>query len=300
MIRTVLVIVVIIVAAIILFNISQAFRVIVYSLLALSGVVFFFRFFVKKYDEYERGVIFRIGKFDRVSGPGWSIVMPYFEKEFARIDIRTNMMNLIVPTAFTQDDLKMNLSGFIYYRINDPSKAVLKIKSYITGLRGIVSSETRNVIGSMTMRELFANLDKLNELLAERIRHSTWKWGIDVPMVQVEGVRPPDEIINAMREKTIAKERLQAQRFRAEAKKIAIEAIGEGAKKLDDRAIAYLYLMALQEIGKGKATKLVFPMKFFNVVEDLGKGFTKNLKGAGIDISDAITAFKEKILQAKK
>lgn len=300
MMGTVILVIVSIIVAVFLFCVSPIFRGIVYFILGFIGLTLFFRFFVKKYDEYERGVIFRIGKFDRISGPGWSIVMPFFEKEFAKVDIRTNMMNLIVPSAFTQDDLKINLSGFIYYKIADPSKAVLKISNYITGLRSLVTSESRNVIGSMTMRELFANLDKLNGLLADRIRHSTWMWGIDVPMVQVEGVQPSEEIINAMKEKTIAKERLQAQRFRAEARKIAIEAIGEGAKKLDERAISYLYLKALEEIGKGKGTKLVFPMKFFDVVEDLGKEFAKNLKGSGIDITEAISAFKEKILSSPK
>jgi regulator of protease activity HflC (stomatin/prohibitin superfamily) len=274
-----------------------AFRVFTYIMIGIALLIVLFKFFVRKYDEYERAVIFRLGRFNRIAGPGWAIVLPFFEKEFAKLDVRTHMSNIYVPMAFTKDDLRLEIDGFAYYRIVNPQKAVLEIENYRAGLQNLLISETRSTIGSMSMREVFANLDRLNDILAERVRHMTWKWGIDVPQVQIRRVAPPVEIAIAMQQKTIAAERLQAQRFLAEARKIAIEAIGEGARALDDRAVMYLYIKALEELGKGQATKMIFPMQFFDVLRDVGKEIGKGV--AGINIDEAIDAIKKKILEAK-
>ena len=96
------------------------------------------------------------------------------------------------------------------------------------------------------MRQVFGSLDRLNDILADAIRHMTWKWGIDVPSVQLRSVSPSNEVIQAMQQPEIAANLLQAQRFKAEAQKIVMEAIGEGSKALDDRSIMYLYLQAPQ------------------------------------------------------
>jgi len=272
--------------------------ILVYFLLLAVILWAFFTFFVKKYDEYERAVIFRLGRFNRIAGPGWSIVIPFFEKEFARLDVRTKMLSLNIPQAFTKDDLRLAISGFIYYRIVDPSKAVLRVENYQFAITNLIQSETRNVIGSLYMREVFANLDKLNDMIAERVRLATWKWGIDVSSVQIRSVSPPEEVAIAMQEKFVRAELLQAAKFRAEARKVAIEAIGEAATKLDDRAIMYLYIKALEEISKGTATKIIFPLQFFDVLRDMEKDIGKAL--AGLNVGALVNAMKDKILEATK
>ena len=273
------------------------FQLIMKSIFVILVIYVLFVLFVKKYDEYERGIIFRIGKFNLVAGPGWSIVIPFIEKEFTRLDVRTRMLNLYVPMAFTKDDLRLKMDGVVYYRIVDASKAVLQIENYIAGLGNMIQSETRNAIASMSMRELFANMDKLNDVLADRIRHATWKWGIDVPMVQVRGITPPEEIVVAMQQKEIAANMLQAQRFNAEARKVVIEAIGEAAKKLDDMAIMYLYIKALEEMSKGSATKIIFPMQFIDILKGMEGDVGKSL--AGLNLTAAVNAVAGKIAEAK-
>lgn len=254
----------------------------------------FIKFFVKKYDENERAIIFRVGHFSRIAGPGWAIVLPFFEKEFSRVDVRTKMLDLYVPQAFTSDDLRLKVDGVVYYRIMDPNKAVLKIDNYMTGLTNMIVSETRNAIAAMSMRDLFGKLDDLNNVLADRIRHATWTWGIDIPMVQIRSVMPPDEIAVAMQQKEISANMLQAQKFKAEAQKAVIEAIGDAGRKLDDRSVMYLYIKALEEVSKGSATKIVFPMQFMDVMKG-GFGLGSGLDAAGINASDAIAAIKKNI-----
>jgi len=224
--------------------------------------VIFFIAFVKKYSQFERGIIFRLGKFNRVAGPGWAIVMPFFEQEYKKVDVRVKMLDISSQDIFTNDDLKLSLDGTIYYQIIDPEKATLQIDNYGQGLSNLVQSAIRNAIASLSMRQVFSNLDKLNDILEDAIRHMTWKWGIDVPSVQIRSVSPSNEVIQAMQQPEIAANLLQAQRFKAEAQKIVIEAIGEGGKSLDDKSIMYLYLQALKQLGESSSSKIILPMQF--------------------------------------
>lgn len=293
----ILVIIGLVVAFIMAFYYFQAVQYITYVLLAGVAAVLFFKFFIKKYDDYERAIIFRFGKFSRIAGPGWSFVIPFFEKEFQRVDIRTKTMELFVPIAFTNDDLRLKIDGIVYYRITDPGKALLKIDNYMVGLGDMMKSEARNLIASLSMRQVFSKLDDLNELLADKIRHETWQWGIDVSMVQLRGIMPPEEIAVAMQEKEIATQYMQAQRFRAEAKKIVMEAVGAGAKKMDDRAMMYLYIKALEEMSKGSATKIVLPMQFSGMMDKIGGGLGTGIGlGEGMDLKEAVDAVKNKIM----
>lgn len=286
-----------IILSIVLFFISEVFRFLIYVTIGLVALWLFITFFVKKYSEFERAIIFRLGKFNRIAGPGWSVVTPFFEKEFAKVDVRTKMMPLIVPMAFTRDDLRLQVNGLFYYKVSNPEKALLKIEDYRRGLNTMVQSETRNLIASMGLREVFANLANLNEMLKDKIRSETYKWGIDVVMFQLTGITPPYEIIEAMESKEIAAQQLQAQKFNAEAKKVAIEAIGDAAKNLDDFSIMYLYLEALKELGKGQSTKIVFPMQFIDVLKGMRNDVGKAL--AGLNVTGMVSAMKDKILESK-
>ncbi|MBD3312308.1 hypothetical protein GF352_02535 [archaeon] len=298
MIKEAVIIGLIIIGLVFLFMNSFVFQVIVYVITALVAFWVFMTFFVKKYDETERAIIFRLGKFHRIAGPGWSVVLPFFEKEFATVDVRTKMMNVHVPIAFTKDDLRIELSGTYFYQIKNPERAILGVESYRRGLSNVLLSETRNAIASMHMRELFANMGELNNIIRDSVRHATWKWGVDVSMVQVKGIKPPVEIADAMQAKEIAEQQLQAKKFQAEARKVAIEAIGEAAEKLDDFSIMYLYLEALKELGKGQATKMIFPMQFMKVLDNMKKDVGTAL--AGLNVSNMVGAMKNKILEAKK
>lgn len=280
-----------VIVLIFLFYISAAFRIFTYSILGLIMLAVLFKLFIKKYDENERGIIFRMGRYNRIGGPGWSIMIPFIEKEFAKIDVRTKMLSLVVNDAFTKDDLKLGLTGYIYYQIMDPTKAVLQIEDYTFGMKNIINSEIRNIINSMYMREVFGKLDNLNNILFEKIRHKVWQWGIDVSMFQIQNIIPPEEIVSAMTEKSVSKELMQAQVFSSEARKTALEAIGNVADSLDDKALSYLYLKALEKINESSQAKIVLPEKIDNSgkdVEDI----------SGMKLSDIIDAVSKKIIKA--
>jgi len=283
--------------------IPSLFYAFVIIFIVLLAVIFFITF-VKKYSQFERGIIFRLGKFNRIAGPGWAIVVPFFEEEYKKVDVRVKMIDITSSDIFTADDLKISLEGTIYYQIVDPEKATLQIDNYGQGLSNLVQSAVRNAIASLTMRQVFGSLDRLNDILADAIRHMTWKWGIDVPSVQLRSVSPSDEVIQAMQQPEIAANLLQAQRFKAEAQKIVMEAIGEGSKSLDDRSIMYLYLQALKQIGDSSSSKIVLPMQFMQNAGSMLGGMaglsTTALASLGgqENIQNVIDKIKEKISQA--
>ena len=274
---------------------------------ALFIVVFavFFVTSVKKYNQFERGIIFRLGKFNRVAGPGWAVVIPFFEEQYKKVDVRVRMLDMNCQDVFTQDDIKVALDGTIYYQIVDPEKATLQIDNYGQGLTTLVHSAIRNAIASISMRQLFGSLDTLNDVLANAIRHMTWKWGIDVPTVQIRSIAPSPEVIQAMQQPEIAANLLQAQRFKADAQKIVIEAVGEGAKALDDRSIMYLYLEALKQMGESSSSKIVLPMQFMQPGGALGG--LAGLSAAALaslggqeNVQNVISEIKDKINQSVK
>lgn len=296
-----------IIALVFLFFMGMVFPALLYLFILifiiLLGVIFFITF-VKKYSQFERGIIFRLGKFNRIAGPGWALVIPFFEQEYKKVDVRVKMIDISSQDIFTADDLKLSLEGTIYYQIVDPEKATLQIDNYGQGLSNLVQSAVRNSIASLTMRQVFGSLDRLNDILADAIRHMTWKWGIDVPSVQIRGVSPSNEVIQAMQQPEIAANLLQAQRFKAEAQKIVIEAIGEGGKSLDDKSIMYLYLQALKQMGESSSSKIVLPMQFMQNAGSMLGGMaglsTTALASLGgqENVQNVIDKIKEKITQA--
>lgn len=275
------------------------------TLIVLVLIVVFLVTAIKQYSQFERGIIFRLGKFNRVAGPGLVLIFPFFEHEYQKVDVRVKMMDISSQDVFTQDDLKLSLEGTIYYQITDPEKATLQIDNYGAGLSNLVQSAVRNSIASLTMRQLFGNLDKLNDLLADSIRHMTWKWGVDVPTVQIRTISPSDEVIQAMQQPEISANMLQAQRFKADAQKIVMEAIGEGGKALDDRSIMYLYLQALKQMGESSSSKIVLPMQFMQGMGALGG--MAGLGAAGLasiggeqNVQNVVDQIKTKIAQTSQ
>lgn len=249
---------------------------------------------VKKYKEYERGIILFLGKFSRVVGPGWVFLIPFLEREYKRVDIRTKMIQFDIPIAFTKDKAILKIKGVLYYRIRDPKKAVLDVENYANALRDLIVSETRDTVAALSLDEVLSNIYKLNEFLYDRVRHLAWKWGIYVENVQLTSVAPSQKLAEALQSVKIAEQELLAQNFLANARKIVMEAIGDAAKKLDDKALLYLYIQALKELGQSKSVKILFPMRFLDVLSSTD--IEKNLKA--INTWEAIQAIK-KVLEKK-
>lgn len=267
-------------------------------ILGVALAYLFYTFFVKKYGEHERGVILRMGRFNRIVGPGWAVVVPFFEREMAKIDIRTHQMNLVIPEVFTEREIRLKVSGFAYYKVVDPEKAIFNIEDYRRGLRNLLVGSLRDLISSMNLTQVFANISDINKYIRKMAKMKWQKWGISVPNIQLVKISPPKEVISAMQRQKIAKEEYQAKKLNAEAKKVVIEALGEGAKRLDDTAVMYLYLKALKKIG-GKGTEMILPSGFSQGLGEAGRrmfgGGEEGGLGAlgGLTLAEAVDRVKD-------
>ncbi len=267
--------------------------------LALASVAFFgfYKVFIVNYGETERGIIYRFGKFNRVAGPGWAIVIPFFEQEFKRVDIRTRSVTLNNITAVTRDDIPLTLDAVFFYSIADPKKAVLQVTVLEDALNNFVYGVIRDSVGGFVMREAFYNIEGINEECKKRLVFALEEWGADVKDVEILRVKIPDDVFKALIAPVTEEQKAIAARFQAEAKRVAVEVLGDAAERLNPQALTYLYLKALEKIASSKGSKIVLPASFPKITEDLMKGVGIGAGLEAINAEEAIKKIAEKLQQ---
>lgn len=239
--------------------------IIVFQLLAQSGIVI-------EVAEYKRAVVFRMGHYHRVDGPGWVLIIPLLEKAQV-LDLRLQTLNLPPQEVITTDEIKTTIDTSVYYQIVDPKKAVLKVKDFSSTIESYVFGALRDVASDLTLNELFGEIEKVNDLVKVKIQPLVSEWGMNLVDVTITNVQIPENIQYAMHLRRKAREEWAASQYEARAQKTRIEALGEAAKKLDQNALNYLYLReALPKIAEGKSTKIFFPAEFSQLAAGLAGG----------------------------
>jgi len=253
------------------------------SLFAFGTIVFL--------ETYERAVVQRYGKYNRISGPGWAVIIPVFET-YNIVDMRIKTLDLLGFDAITKDNIRLYLDVVVYARIMDPFKAVLEVKDVNTAILTFLKSITRETVGNLTAEEVISNIAKVNELLTgERERLKT-EWGVDLISVEVQEITLPGEVQESMHELRSAEYRRQVVEQQAFARESLINAIQRAASKLDNPALSYMYLEAMKKVADGKATKIIFPVELTRLAESVSKNF-----GADKDkfLEDIIKAYQETV-----
>jgi regulator of protease activity HflC (stomatin/prohibitin superfamily) len=271
-----------------------------YLFLVSLAFLGFYKVFIVKYGETERGIIYRLGKFNRVAGPGWSIVIPFFEEEFTRVDVRTKTVNLTDIVAVTRDDIPLTLDVAFFYAIVDPKKAVLQVTVLEDALNNFVYGVIRDAVGSFTMREAFYNIEGMNEEFKKRLVFALEEWGTEVKNVEILSVKIPDAVFNALIAPVTAEQKAIAARFNAEARRVAVEVLGDAAERLNPNALTYLYLKALERIASAKGSKIILPASFPKVTENLLAGVGLGAGLEAMDTEKVIGQIAEKIKETKK
>ncbi|MCS7123734.1 MAG: SPFH domain-containing protein [Candidatus Aenigmarchaeota archaeon] len=266
-----------------------------FFLLTLFLVGFFFTF-IKTYGETERAIIYRFGKFNRVAGPGWSIVIPFIEQEFKKIDIRTRSKTLENVQVFSKDDIPLYTNVAIFYGIVDPKKAVLQVTVLEDVLFNYFIGAIRNGMSNFAMREIFSKLDEISTGLEKNVVFALQQWGVNIISIQIQNIKLPEDVLNALIKPLTSEQEALATRFQAEAKRVLIEVLGDAAERLNPNAISYLYLKALEKIGTAPNSKILLPANFSSVANTLSAGISAGLGlGEGLDIQKIIDQIAEKI-----
>ncbi|MDN5367045.1 MAG: hypothetical protein PWQ11_456 [Candidatus Diapherotrites archaeon] len=226
-------------------------------------------------QEYERAVVFRFGHFVGVRGPGWTIIIPFIEN-YVKVDLRTETLDVAPQKVITKDNIKVQIDAVVYLKVSDPAKAVLNVQDYKSAAILYVESTIREIAGRMTAEEIISNVDKINSQLRTDLQRMAEGWGVKVVSVELKRVSLPEELMEAMHQRREAEQRKYAAVQEAEAEKVKIEAVKQAAGELNEKALAYYYLKALEQIASGKATKIVLPLE----VSTLAQSISSALGGA--------------------
>ncbi len=227
---------------------------------------------VKILNEWERGVVLRLGRNVGVRGPGLIILVPFLEK-LVRIDTRTVTMDVPSQDVITQDNISLKVNAVIYFRVVDPEGAVTRVVDYYFATSQLAQTTLRSVLGQYTMDELLAQRDKINHSLQEILDKATVAWGIKISTVEVKNIDLPKEMQSAMARQAEAERERRAKVIGAEGEFQRAQKLREAADvlALSPGAMQLAYLQALNEIS-GEGTKtIVFPLPI-----DLLKAFTDN------------------------
>jgi regulator of protease activity HflC (stomatin/prohibitin superfamily) len=234
-------------------------------LIAIGAVVIIVLFFlfaaVKVAREYERGVIFRLGRLlPEPKGPGLFLLIPVVDR-MVKVDLRTVTLNVPPQEVITKDNVPARVNAVAYFRIVDPKAAIVQIENFIVATSQIAQTTLRSVLGQHTLDELLSEREKINAILQGIIDEQTAPWGIKVSVVEVKDVEIPAEMQRAMARQAEAERERRAKIINAEGEFQASERLKDAALVIEEHPIALQlrYLQTLLEIGGSNSSTIIFP-----------------------------------------
>ncbi|AJF60750.1 MAG: hypothetical protein J4224_00600 [Candidatus Diapherotrites archaeon] len=236
-------------------------------------------FLVWKYDyllqlkDFERAVIFRLGKVHRVGGPGWAILLPPIETYYA-VDVRTQTIDVKPQNVVTKDQVEVRVDAVIYLKVRKDNESVIKsiveVQDYRQASQLYVVALIRDAIGTMNLSELISNVEQLNAKMEKGLSNIAHSWGVTIESAKITTMDIPAVVLSAMHDQKAAVQKKLARIEAAEAQKIEIDAVKAAAEQLNEKALAYYYVKALEKVGEGKSTKFIFPMELSRLAEAIG------------------------------
>ena len=215
---------------------------------------------VVEVKEYERAVVFRLGKLKDVEGPGWFMHFPTFEK-YVRVDLRVQAVDIDPQTVISRDNIEFKIDAVIYLKVIDPLKAVTAVQDYKQAATLNVHSQIRNAVGKLSLEEIIVQTDTINTQLHQALAESAKDWGVQCVKVEIQSIEPPQALVDAMRKRKEAQEYKAKVEIEAQARELQIDILNRAASKMSDTTLAYLYLDSLKKISEGKSNKIIFPLE---------------------------------------
>src|SRR4051794_2823836 len=224
-------------------------------------VVLFLISAIKVAREYERGIVFRLGRLlPEPKGPGLFILIPVVDR-MVKVDLRTITLNIPPQEVITKDNVPVRVNAVAYFRIVEPKNAIVQVENFMVATSQIAQTTLRSVLGQHLLDELLSERDKINAILQEIIDESTSPWGIKVSIVEVKDVEIPSSMQRAMARQAEAERERRAKVIAAEGEFQASERLKDAAVVIEKHPIALQlrYLQTLLELGSSQSTTIVFP-----------------------------------------
>jgi len=215
---------------------------------------------IKILMEYERGVIFFLGKFQTVKGPGLIIVWPVVQK-MVRVNLQTVTMEVPAQDVITRDNVSVKVNAVIFFRVVDPQHAILAVQDYLYSSSQIAQTTLRSVLGQSQLDELLSKREEINVELQRIIDQQTEPWGVKVSAVEVKNVDLPPEMLRAIAKQAEAERERRAKVIHAQGEFEASQKLSEAAAILSNpTALQLRYLQTLVEVGAEKNSTIIFPI----------------------------------------
>ncbi len=213
-------------------------------------------------NEYERGVLFRLGRLMALKGPGLRLIIPFGIDRLVKIDLRTVTLEVPPQEVITLDNVTIKVNAVIYFLVVDPRNAVTRVANFINATSQIAQTTLRSVLGQSSLDELLANREKINTRLQKIIDEQTEPWGIKVSTVEIKDVELPQTMQRAMAKQAEAEREKRAKIIHAEGEFEAAQKLTDAAGVIATQpsALQLRYLQTLTEIGVERNTVIVFPV----------------------------------------
>ena len=225
---------------------------------------------IKILSEYQRAVVFRLGRFTGIRGPGLIVLIPGIEK-MVRVDLRTVTMDIPSQDIITRDNVTLKVNGVVYFRVNNPETAVINVEDYLSATGQIAQTTLRSVIGQFELDQILSQREDINHKLQQILDEQTEPWGIKVSTVEVKAIDLPLEMQRAMAKQAEAERNKRAKIISAEGELQASKKLAEAAQNLsvEPNAITLRYLETMKEISSGDGKSTTFfplPANFLNLL----------------------------------
>jgi len=259
---------------------------------------------IKIIKEYERVVVFRLGRVQPARGPGFVLILPLINR-LVKIDLRERFLEVPHQTAITKDNAPVDIDFLIYYKVIDANQSVVQVQNFVGASVGLATTTLRAVVGDIGLDELLAKREQINTVLRTRLDEVTERWGIKVTNVEIREIRPPKDVQEAMVKQMTAERSRRAMVLEADGKRESTVLVAEGdknaailraegdkqsailraeglnqslttvfnaAKGIDAKTMALQYLDTLKALGATPSTKYIFPMEFTSLLSKM-RGF---------------------------
>jgi len=224
-------------------------------------VIFFLTSALKVVREYDRGVIFRLGRLVGAKGPGLIILIPIIDK-MVKVSLRVVTLDIPTQDIITKDNVSVKVNAVLYFRVVDPQKAIVEVEDYLFATGQLAQTTLRSILGQVELDELLANRDEINDKMQKIVDEQTDAWGIKVSLVELKHVDLPTEMQRAMAKQAEAERDRRAKIIHAEGEFQASEKLAAAAEIIGKQpaALQLRYLQTLTEVAAENNSTLIFPL----------------------------------------
>jgi regulator of protease activity HflC (stomatin/prohibitin superfamily) len=227
----------------------------------LTLVVLFFVSAIRILREYQRGVIFLLGRFWKVKGPGFIIIIPLIQ-QMVRVDLRTIVMDVPTQDVISRDNVSVKVNAVVYFRVIEPERAIIQVEDFFTATSQLAQTTLRSVLGQHELDEMLSERERLNTDIQSSLDQQTDAWGIKVSNVEIKHVDLDESMVRAIAKQAEAERTRRAKVIHAEGEMQASHKLLEAARTLSQQpqALQLRYLQTLTEIAGERSNTIVFPL----------------------------------------